>query len=241
MDTSKIVSFFRNNITEKEAAEILKNPISTHLLGLGMYGGGIPKDHVLYLEEYFLNDKPKVCYDIGASLLHWTRTAKRLWDCEVIAFEAVPECEFLYRSYGIQYNIGVLSNKVGRVVNYYQNLIHPGASSYYKELPTETHKNTAPISRLTTTLDFICNKNGYPDPDIIKIDVQGSEKDLLEGSVETLKKCKHLIIELQDTHYNEGAPLASETIPFILSLGFELVKAKFCDNGPDADYHFKKI
>jgi len=62
---------------------------------------------------------------------------------------------------------------------------------------------------------------------------------------ETLKSVKHLIIELQHVEYNIGAKQIEESIPFIYSLGFELVKNDtnnkyFCGNGPDCDYHFIK-
>ena len=83
------------------------------------------------------------------------------------------------------------------------------------------------------------NKN-FKSPDLIKIDVQGCEVDILKGMTETLKTCKHLIVELQHSQYNVGAPLNVESISFIESLGFELVTGLFTNNGPDGDYHFIK-
>jgi len=243
MQAQSIKTYFRNNISDKEIIDILNDKIKCHLLGLAMYGGGIPKDHVDYLSssDIFKSAEIKVCYDIGASLLQWTRVAHRLWNCEVIAFDAVREYEFLYKHYGDKYQIGVLSNEVGRNVPFYQNIVHPGSSSYYKEITTDTHKFISPQNKTTTTLDYLVETFKYPDPDLIKIDVQGAEYDLIMGGMNTIKKCKHLIVELQDVHYNEGAPLAEETIPFIENLGFKLQARKFCDNGPDADYHFVRV
>ena len=62
----------------------------------------------------------------------------------------------------------------------------------------------------------------------------------------TLKTVKHLIVELQHVEYNIGAKQVEESIPFIESLGFELVstgtdKKYFYNNGVDADYHFIKL
>jgi hypothetical protein len=73
--------------------------------------------------------------------------------------------------------------------------------------------------------------------------VQGAELDILKGMTNTLKSVKHLIIELQHIEYNIGAKQVNESIPFIESLGFELVPTTtgnkyFHGNGPDADYHF---
>jgi FkbM family methyltransferase len=81
---------------------------------------------------------------------------------------------------------------------------------------------------------------GLKRVDTIKIDVQGCEVDILKGMTETLKTCKHLIVELQHSQYNVGAPLNVESISFIESLGFELVTGLFTNNGPDGDYHFIK-
>ena len=85
--------------------------------------------------------------------------------------------------------------------------------------------------------------NKYPQPDLIKIDTQGSELDILKGAENTIKGVKHLIVELQHVQYNIGAKLVDESIEYIFSLGFELVPTGndnkyFCGNGPDADYHF---
>jgi hypothetical protein len=61
----------------------------------------------------------------------------------------------------------------------------------------------------------------------------------------TLKTVKHLIVELQHVEYNIGAKQTNKSIPFIESLGFELVRTGtkdkfFYNNGADADFHFIK-
>jgi hypothetical protein len=55
-----------------------------------------------------------------------------------------------------------------------------------------------------------------------------------------LQQVDHLILELQHVDYNLGAPQASEVVDWLDNMNFQLVQAKFCDNGPDADYHFKR-
>ena len=68
--------------------------------------------------------------------------------------------------------------------------------------------------------------------------MQGAELLVLKGGVETLKHCKYLIVELQDIHYNEGAPLADVTVLWLKEHDFECVAKKFSDNGPDGDWLF---
>lgn len=207
----------------------------------------LPPIHVDYLKS--LSISPKVIYDIGASVLHWTNEAKTIWpSAEYIVFEAMPECEFLYKENNLQYNIGVLSDRNDREVNFYQNNYHPGGNSYYKENeqinPESTRLYNESNKKLykTKTLDSIINSKNLPMPDLIKIDVQGAELDILKGSKKALKNCKDLILELQIVEFNKGAPLRDEVIKYVEDLGFKLISGPlpFSDNGPDGDYHFSK-
>jgi FkbM family methyltransferase len=204
----------------------------------------IPYQHVEYLKS--LPITPTVIYDIGACVLHWTNEAKRIWpDAEYVVFEAMPECEFLYKENKLQYHIGVLSDTTGKTVEFYQNTYHPGGNSYYKENVevnpeaeqyfNETHKR----SYNTVTLDAVVNLKKMPRPDLIKMDVQGAELDVLKGAQETLKECDHVILELQSVEYNKGAPLKDTVIKYMNNIGFENI-GMFSTNGPDGDYYFRK-
>jgi FkbM family methyltransferase len=207
----------------------------------------IPKNHVDYLLR--LNNQgvqPKVIYDIGACVLHWTSEAKRIWpNAEFIAFEAMDSSEFLFKEHGLKYHIGVLSNETGKEVTFYQNDYHPGGNSYYKEnieINPEASKyfNDSHAKALKTiTLDDVVLLKQLPMPDLIKMDVQGAELDILKGSFETLKSVKHVILELQSVEYNKGAPLKEIVIEYMASIGFDCL-GMFSNNGPDGDYHFIK-
>ena len=205
----------------------------------------LPKKHFDYIEKeikFKYNYSPKVVYDIGSCALHWTRKIKQLWpNANFVLFEAMEEVEFLYNGY--MYNIGVLSDIDYKEVDFYKNVESPGGNSYYKEigcgeLSKELFNDNTKFKRITRTVDSVVREKLFPLPDIVKIDVQGCEIDILKGMTDTIKSCKHLIIELQHEHYNEGAPLHTESIPFIENLGFTLVTPLFCNNGADGDYHF---
>lgn len=91
----------------------------------------------------------------------------------------------------------------------------------------------------TKRLDTVVKDRGFPPPDLVKIDVQGSERDVIEGGVGALSHAKHLVVEMQHEEYNKGAPTVVETLPFIESLGWKCVAPLFCKNqGPDGDYGF---
>jgi FkbM family methyltransferase len=211
----------------------------------------IPIEHQNYLyklkEEF--NFSPKVIYDIGACVLHWTNISKEVWpNSKYILFEAMEESERLFKEFNYEYQIGVLSDTDNKEVIFYKNTESPGGNSYYLEnseyssLANDLYGNTNnQFKRKTMTLDTIRKNRNFPYPDLIKIDVQGCEIDILNGAKETIKNTKHLIVELQHVQYNIGAKLVEESIPIIENMGFKLISPKFAVNSADADYHFIKV
>jgi FkbM family methyltransferase len=202
----------------------------------------LPVNHIKYLEfmKKEFKFEPKVCYDIGAAVLHWTRHAERIWSgTQVILFDAFEPVEMFYKTH--KYNIGLLSDKDNVDMKFYQNDLLFGGNSYYKEYDNSIFPESNYIIKKSKTLDTIVKEKGFPLPDLIKIDVQGAELDVLKGATNTLLNCKYLIVELQDMNYNQGAPLAPITIKYLEDNGWILIASKFSDNGPDGDYCFINI
>jgi FkbM family methyltransferase len=206
----------------------------------------IPQGHVAYLWK--LKDdgfEPRVIYDIGACVLHWTTEAQIVWpDATIIAFEAMEHPRFIYEERGVPYHIGVLTDRDNVVLPFYENPMFPGGNSYYREIGSPASAtlfdDASCVMKTGSRLDTVVESRGFPPPDLIKIDVQGSELDVLRGATKTLESVTHLIVELQHTHYNKGAPLASTSMPEIEAMGFECVAPLFHNNGADGDYGFRR-
>lgn len=200
-------------------------------------------NYLLKIRDEF-NFYPKVIYDIGSCVGHWANKAKEVWpSADIYLFEAMDSVEFLYKEWNFPYHIGLLSDIDNKELIFYQNDLFPGGNSYYKENSIHTEQYFGKDSEkllLTSTLDTVVQKRNFPPPDLMKIDVQGSEIDILNGSRNTLLSCQHLIVELQHTQYNIGALLNTESIPIIESMDFKLITSLFCNNGCDGDYHFMK-
>lgn len=206
------------------------------------------KEYLIKLRDEF-GVYPKVIYDVGACVLHWTSLAKEVWpNSEYILFEAMEESEDLFIDEGLKYHIGVLSDSDNKEVTFYKNQTFPGGNSYYMENPIHSPiaqslfgNKSNQFLRRTEKLDTVIKNKYFPYPDFLKIDVQGCEIDILNGAIDVLKNVDHLIVELQHVDYNIGAKLCHESIPIIESLGFELITPKFSlSSHADADYHFKK-
>ena len=213
--------------------------LEKHLLNLSTYNS-IPNNHINYLINLKQSGfEPKVIYDIGSSVLNWTNITKQIWpDAKIFLFDAFQPAEFLYKDF--EYHIGVLSDKNDKIVKFYQNNFLPGGNSYYREIfnggkffPEDIY-----IEKVTKTLDTVVEERGFPLPDFIKIDVQGSEIDIINGGKNTINNAKRMIVELQHIEYNLGAKMYQESLEIIKELGWSCCDPLFTNNGPDGDYGF---
>jgi FkbM family methyltransferase len=197
----------------------------------------LPKEHVQYLKNMSVN--PKVVYDIGACVLHWTRKAQEVWPgAQYFLFDATSSTKPFHERSGHSWYNGVLTDVDNKLVEFYENLDHPGGNSYYRENSTaytDEHKSL----KIGYTLDTVVTNSSWPYPDLIKIDVQGAEIDVLKGASNCLQHCKDIILEAQHIDYNIGAPKVNDVIQYLSSIGFKLV-SNFTSGTADGDYHFTK-
>ena len=187
---------------------------------------------------------PKVAYDLGACVLHWTQQAKTIWpDASFCLVDGFVEAEPLWKESGYPYYAGVLSD-CEKEVSFYVNPVHPGGNSYYKEIGSPYCNLLFPECSARRVhalpLDAVRKTLGWPFPDLVKMDVQGSELDIYKGAKETLRNCKYLIVELQHKPYNLGAPLANEVIRYFEQDGWELFAPLFTVSEFDGDYCFRR-
>jgi hypothetical protein len=182
-------------------------------------------------------ENPTVVYDIGSCYGQWTDAAATIFpDARYILFDAWDKTP-RKPDY-----TGVLGNEDGKIVNFYQNDELPWGNSYYREIGTNgVFPESSGKSRTMRTLDSVVKERGWPKPDLVKIDVQGAERDVIEGSLETFKDALYLIVEMQHGNYNEGAPKYDVTGTWLESIGWECIEWRFSSSSPyDADYLFRR-
>lgn len=232
----------------KESIDTLINPLDQHYENISKFNM-VPAQHIdyLYRLKYHHNFEPKVVYDIGSAVLHWSKFARCIWeDATFYHIDGFPEYENLYKKNKLNYAIEVLSNQRTEKV-FYENLKEVGSCSYYEmnyeKFPHNQNFKTNGFYRerkvRTKTLDQVIQENKWKKPDLIKMDIQGCELDVLKGATETLKSCRHLILELQSEEYMKNAPLNREVIEWLDRKGYKLI-SHFVQNpsGSDGDYHF---
>ena len=156
-------------------------------------------------------------FDIGFNVGEFTQTCfNKYKECSVIAVEANPNlCNAVSQHFFTNYNFSLLnnlvSNKEGEEIDFYISHNATGVSTASTEFMEnsrftkgskhlgENSINWAePIKVQSTTIDAMIERYGMPD--LIKIDVEGSEKALLEGAAEVIKRCRPRIA-LSVYHY----------------------------------------
>lgn len=77
------------------------------------------------------------------------------------------------------------------------------------------------IGKTTTiTLDSIFNENDVFD--LIKIDIQGSEIDIINGGKQLFQNAKFVILETSLIEWNKNSPNEKQVLEYMNNLGFEV-------------------
>ena len=69
----------------------------------------------------------------------------------------------------------------------------------------------------TTTLELLLTDKEF---DLIKIDVQGSELDIIKGGIDIIKNSKGIIMEVSLVEYNENSPTKKFVYDFMEKINF---------------------
>jgi FkbM family methyltransferase len=157
--------------------------------------------------------------DIGAYEGEWTKTFKYYYPtADVLMIEANTEKESILKEIG-NYKIAVLGKTDDEEVNYYKCLDGvPTGNGIY---PENTDYKFEPEKRKAITLSTLLGSDdGF---DLIKMDVQGAERDIIQGSLPIMANTKFLLLELQTVQYTKGTPRFSEMVTYLHDLGFEFV------------------
>ena len=157
--------------------------------------------------------------DIGACNGSWSLLVKSIFPgANILMLEANNDKEHILKKIG-NYKIALLSSEANKEVNYYKSLSDDASgNSIYLE---NTNYKFIPEKRITTTLKLIVPKD--VNYDLIKMDVQGSELDIIKGGLDIIKKTKFLLLELQIFEYNKDAPMLSEVLTYLKNINFDLV------------------
>ncbi|MET3879065.1 FkbM family methyltransferase [Chitinophaga sp. OAE865] len=82
-----------------------------------------------------------------------------------------------------------------------------------------THQIEVPVQRL----DDLRHRLTFIPPVLLKMDVQGFEKEVLKGAIKSLRQIDYLLFETSFVQMYDGEPLFDEMHHFVKELGFEFI------------------
>jgi len=192
--------------------------LTSYLLVISMFKSGI---------------RPSTVIDVGANTGQFTIAAEHIFRCpKIYAFEPIPDCVeklrlFSSGSPNIEIHttaIGVKNDQVDFYVNEYDQ-----ASSLFKLNAMNRHhfknlKERETIRVQVTTLDRFFKNKTMKKPVLLKIDVQGAEKDVVEGARETLNKVDYVLMETSFTPLYIGQSSFLEMIDIMKAFDFTFLR-----------------
>jgi FkbM family methyltransferase len=167
-----------------------------------------------------------IMLDVGASAGSFTLLAKHHKDLTVYAFEPVPLAARILRE---NVYLNGLTDKVTVLEMGVSDYTGKGTMHVVKDIgglgvslldgSPAYHKNCADVQVNVTTIDSFCIDD--LEPTLIKIDVEGNEKAVLEGARDTIQSCHpFLIFEYSQINADQYGYPVHEMIEMIEAWGY---------------------
>ena len=156
--------------------------------------------------------------DIGAHRGKWTTEFKKEYpDSKVLMIEANED--HINDLIKVGPYMTALLGKENKEIDYYvcDDKQNNHGNGIYKENTNVPFKT---IKKRCYTLESLLPTQKF---DLIKMDVQGAELDIIQGSPGFIHQTKYLWLELQLHNYNIDAPSAGKVIGYLNQIGFEII------------------
>ena len=161
-----------------------------------------------------LNSKKPIIFDVGCFIGNFSRNLKKklnLKNKNFYLFDANPNLKIK----DFKYNNLVFSDKI-QIRNFYLNEFLPSSGSSLKEdtkndlkwnytrklITLSPNKGFKILKVKTNTIDNFCKNKKIAKIDILKIDVEGSELEVLKGSKKILNKTHLIQLEIYQNKKN---------------------------------------
>ncbi|CAE7252008.1 aglP [Symbiodinium natans] len=144
----------------------------------------------------------------------------------VLAVEPVPVLAALLRASverNSLTNVEVVEAAVSRSSGSGSLQCVPGHSATCRVLPTGAAANVK-----TESLDSILRSRGWSHPCALKIDVEGSELEVVEGATRTLSRWPHIFLELHPYELRDRGGSSADTFDLLLHMGYNMFESPPC-------------
>ena len=173
------------------------------------------------IKKYF---EPKSVLDIGANVGQFYSEIKPIFpNAYYYLVDGSKSCEVVLETLNVDYSICLLSDSE-KEVDFYIRKNEPRCTgnSIYRENTSFYDDDQIIIEkRQTKTLSNLLNNQVF---DLIKIDVQGSEIDIINGGLDIIKEAKGILMEVSLMEYNQNTPTKDFVYKYMDNLGFKPVE-----------------
>jgi FkbM family methyltransferase len=173
------------------------------------------------IKKYF---EPKSILDIGANVGQFYNEIKNIFpNSYYYLIEGSESCEVVLETFNVDYSICLLSD-TEKEVDFYIRKNEPrctGNSIYRENTSFYDDDQIIVEKKQTKTLSNLLNNQTF---DLIKIDVQGSEIDIINGGLDIIKEAKGILMEVSLMEYNQNAPTKDFVYEYMDNLGFKPVE-----------------
>ena len=176
---------------------------------------------------------PRTVLDVGANVGQFAIAAAKLFPgSRVYSYEPVPDTYTLLCKYTRKLdNVACFNQGLGDCESELPITVNSHShSSSFLPLSAE-HKSAFPFAREertirvpVTTLDLATKEIDLLQPVLLKLDVQGFEKKVLQGATSTLHLIDYIILEASLRPMYEGEVLFTGMIQLLDSYGFDFLR-----------------
>ena len=208
----------------KKKFKILQNYIGKNAKKIIEIGSHYGEDTIRF--RYFFPNSIVYCFECDPRNIQiFEKYCKDIENIKLIKKAVSNKTDILefYQSYKEQ-EIKEIPKKYKFIdrLEYNQLKLNASGSSSLKKSNFEHLKNSTVIKVPTITLNNFCEEENIDIIDFLWIDVQGAEKDVLEGSNKILHKIKYIQIEYGELMY-ENALSKQDTLDYMEKNNFNLL------------------
>lgn len=162
------------------------------------------EDTIKWIDQY--GGKNNIFFDIGANIGVYSLYYAKLYKTKVFSFEPQHKNNALLEK-NIQINklenfISIVpnpiysKNKLDFLYSDDDNLSGSASTTFVEKKNLKSHKKKKKLT-LSFTIDFLVGNFLIPQPNLIKIDVDGNEHEVIKGAIKTINSsgCKSILIE----------------------------------------------
>jgi FkbM family methyltransferase len=169
------------------------------------------------IKNYF---EPKSILDIGSNVGQFYNEIRCIFpNSYYYLIEGNDNCKDVLETLNVDYSICLLSD-CEKEVDFYVRKHEPrctGNSIYRENTSFYDDDQIIVLKKQTKTLTNITNGQIF---DLIKIDVQGSEIDIINGGLDVVQSAKGILMEISLVEYNQKSPSKEFVYEYMSNLGF---------------------